>query len=449
MNGAALRFSPFCKRFWEKSSVRTPRLRARFASTVRAKARLLGLALGLGTMMAIPHHAHAALRGEPTSPGISWVVMDATTGRILGENQAYTLRYPASLSKLMTLDLAFAALHAHRLSFATDLPVTAAAANVQPVKLDLVPGQIVSVRQAVLGMTTLSANDAATALGQYLGGGSITHFAAMMTARAHQLGMLRTQFANPSGLPDPRQVTDAYDMALLARHLLIKYPQYRYLFSVPQFTFEGRIIPNIDGMLKRYPGAIGMKTGYTDLARFNLVTAAVRDGHLLIGVELHARSWQVAYATMARLLDQGFAHDNAGHAPLTLAANDPSVSSVIGRPAPAIRRPITARANTMRPQLADITAVSTRADHDGDWIAQVGSYDQYAAARRQALAVHRLRGNRGRVLVLPAIVRGRRMWRAQLVGLDRVAAKQTCHLLAARHLSCFVIAPARESLAMR
>ncbi len=448
MNGAALRFPPFCERFSGKSSARTPRLRARFGWSLRSGSRLLGLALALGALLAVPHRAHAGLRGEPTSPGISWVVMDANTGRILGENQAYTLRYPASLSKLMTLDLAFAALHAHRLSFATDLPVTAAAADVQPVKLDLVPGQLVSVRQAVLGMTTLSANDAATALGQYLGGGSIRHFAAMMTARAHQLGMLRTHFANPSGLPDASQVTDAYDMAILARHLLINYPQYRYLFSVPQFTFEGRIIPNIDGMLKRYPGAIGMKTGYTDLARFNLVTAAVRNGHLLIGVELHARSWQVAYVTMAHLLDQGFAHDNAGRRALTLAANQPSVSSVIGQPTPAIARPITARPITMRPQVADI-AVSTRADHHGDWVAQVGSYDQYAAARRQALAVHRLRGNRGRVLVLPALVRGRRMWRAQLVGLDRVAAKQTCRLLAAHHLSCFVIAPARESLAMR
>jgi D-alanyl-D-alanine carboxypeptidase len=231
----------------------------------------------------------------------------------------------------------------------------------------------------LLVSTTLSANDAATALGQYLGGGSISRFAGMMTARAHQLGMLRTQFANPSGLPNPAQVTDAYDMAILARHLLLDYPQYRYLFSVPKFTFEGRVIPNIDGMLKRYPGAIGMKTGFTNLARFNLVTAAVRNGHLLIGVELHAHSWRVAYSTMAQLLDQGFAADGAGSAPLTLAANRPSAALVITRAASHMDRPT---APTLR--VADITKLRTHPVQDGRWIAQVGSYDNYPAARRPA-----------------------------------------------------------------
>lgn len=444
MHGAAMRFSAFCQRFFAKAPVRTPTQCINARPNTRLSARLLGLGLAVASACALSPVAFAGAGGEPTSPGISWIVMDANTGRILGQNQAYTLRYPASLTKLMTLDLAFAALRAHRLSFATDLPVSRAASHVQPVKLDLVPGQTVTVRQAVLGMTTLSANDAATALGQYLGGGSISRFAGMMTARAHQLGMLRTQFANPSGLPNPTQVTDAYDMAILARHLLLDYPQYRYLFSVPHFTFEGRVIPNIDGMLKRYPGAIGMKTGYTNLARFNLVTAAVRNGHLLIGVELHAHSWRVAYSTMAQLLDQGFAAEGAGSPPLTLAANQPSAAPVITRVASRTVHPM---APVLR--VADVAKLRARPVRGGQWIAQVGSYDNYPAARRQALAVHHLRGNQGRVLILPALVRGRRMWRAQLAGLDRVAAKQTCSLLARRHLSCFVIAPARESLAMR
>ncbi|OYW08240.1 MAG: hypothetical protein B7Z59_10375, partial [Acidiphilium sp. 37-67-22] len=162
-------------------------------------------------------------------------VMDAATGKIISENNAYNIRYPASLTKLMTLDLAFTALKDGRLRMNTALPVSAAAASVQPVKLDLVAGQTVTVRQAMLGMTTLSANDAATALGQYLGNGSIRRAAAEMTAHAHAIGMQRSVFRNPSGLPDPNQVTDAYDMAILARHLLLDYPQYRYLFSVPSF----------------------------------------------------------------------------------------------------------------------------------------------------------------------------------------------------------------------
>ncbi|WP_209440527.1 D-alanyl-D-alanine carboxypeptidase family protein [Paraburkholderia dilworthii] len=253
--------------------------------------------------------AHAAGRVAPTSSGTDWIVMDMSTGRVVSEQGARTERYPASLTKLMTLDLAFQELSAGRLTLDTLIPVSAAAARVQRMKLDLLPGQKITMREAILGMTTLSANDAATALGEYLGGGSVTKFAQAMTDHARALGMLHTSFRNPSGLPNPGQVVDAYDMAILTRHILLTYPQYRYFFSVQSFNFEGRTIPNLDGMLKCYPGAIGMKTGFTDAARFNVVTAAERDGHLLIGVELHARSWSTAYGTMARLLDAGFASE--------------------------------------------------------------------------------------------------------------------------------------------
>ena len=419
---------------------------------------ILMAVLGIGAIAP----AHAALQGAyaPVSPGTDWIVMDATTGRVLSQHGAYTERYPASLTKLMTLDLAFHALRAGHLTLDTTIPVTAAAADVQPVKLNLVPGQTVTARQTMLGMTTLSANDAATALGQYLGGGSIGRFAQAMTARAHALGMTHTQFYNPSGLPNPGQVTDAYDMAILARHILLAYPQYRYLFSVRSFNFEGRPIPNIDGMLKLYPGAIGMKTGYTDLARFNLVTAAVRDGHLLIGVELHARSWSVSYRMMTRLLDTGFASDGVQSGPIiAMRKAIPDILPVAH--AAAVHRPVAQRIAARR---VLVTLKQRRLAirhihlvlHSGHvtqdmipgWTAQIGAYDTYAAARHQAIVV---RGERrvGTARVSSVVLRHRRIWRAQLAGLNEVSARATCTLLARHHESCFIIAPRGEDLAMR
>jgi D-alanyl-D-alanine carboxypeptidase len=415
----------------------------------------MAMALGLGVIAAqsiTPAQAFPVGYG-PVSPGTDWIVMDATTGKILSQNNPFTERFPASLTKLMTLDLAFHDLRTGRLSADTAIPVTAAAADVQPVKLNLVPGQTITVRQAMLGMTTLSANDAATALGQYLGNGSIGTVAAAMTERAHALGMLHTQFYNPSGLPNPGQVTDAYDMAVLARHILITYPQYRYLFSVSSFMFEGRPIPNIDGMLKLYPGAIGMKTGYTDLARFNLVTAAVRDGHMLIGVELHARGWSVAYRTMATLLDQGFAAEGAGTGPMiALRKALPSILPVAD--AATIHPPVARRVLVTVAQhhltIRHIVMRSGRVTEDmvPGWTAQIGAYDTYAQAKHQALLIHAER-RVGTARVSSVLVRHRRVWRAQLAGLNQAAAHATCAMLQHHHQSCFLIGPRQENLAMR
>ena len=389
----------------------------------------------------------------PLAPGIDWIVMDAATGRILSEHNAYNERFPASLTKLMTLDLAFHALSHGRLNANTPLPVSPAAASVQPVKLNLVAGQTVTVMQAMLGMTTLSANDAETALGQYLGGGSIRRVAAEMTARAHALGMERSEFRNPSGLPNPNQVTDAYDMAILARHLLLDYPQYRYLFSVPSFRFEGRTIPNIDGMLKRYNGAIGMKTGYTDLARFNLVTAAVRNGHMLIGVEMHAPSWIVAYNRMTRLLDAGFAAESG--APTTVIATATSPQPRAAMPPPPVRQPAAAPVLVAsRSRTAPVHMIVARSvghvtrDMIPGWTAQVGAYDSYILAKRQALTI---RGERkvGIARVGSAVVHRHRIWRAQIAGLDHNDANLVCSAMRRAHQSCFIIPPSNESLAMR
>ncbi len=250
------------------------------------------------------------------------IVMDAGSGNVLSAASADEPRYPASLTKMMTLYMLFDALRDRRVSLDQQVPVSPWAASMAPTKLGLVPGAAITVEQAILGLVTKSANDAATALGEMLGGDE-ERFAQMMTLRARALGMTTTTFRNASGLPDPDQMTTARDMAVLARHLVQDHPGYYRYFSAPSFVFHGRLIPNHQHMLQTYPGADGLKTGYIRDSGFNLVTSAVHGDTRLIGVVLGAVSSGERDQHMAALLDAGF--DRAG-APMLLARRDPAPS---------------------------------------------------------------------------------------------------------------------------
>ncbi len=251
-----------------------------------------------------------ALAGRPAAAQV-WsdryasLVIDAASGSILEQVNADEPRYPASLTKLMTLYMAFEALRDHRIGLDQVVPVSWHAASMTPVKLGLVPSTYLTVEQTMLAMVTLSANDAACAMGELLGGDE-ERFAQMMTLRARALGMTRTTFRNASGLPDPEQVSTARDLAVLARHLVQDFPDDYALFSTPSFSFHGREILNHDTMLRTYPGADGLKTGYTELSGHNLVTSAMRGGVRLIGVVLGMRANGERDVHMASLLDDGF-----------------------------------------------------------------------------------------------------------------------------------------------
>ncbi len=440
-------------------------------------------------------HSHIAARHAPslqtantdfgpTAPGDSYIVINASTGSVLSESGADTPRYPASLTKLMTLDLAFQAIRDGRMTLETLIPVSVNASMVEPVKLGLMPGDEITVRQAILAMTTMSANDAATALGEYLGGGSEARCAQMMTLRAHALGMAQTQFYNASGLPNPGQVTTARDLAILARDIVTSFPEDQSFFEVLKFNFRDRTIYSNDGMLKSYPGAMGMKTGYTILARHNLITAAERGGRILIGVTLHENSWPASYERMTGLLNAGFgggmpaggillaarkAPGQAGVAPaLKLAANTapprgtrpeytpPNIP--LPRPGPSLF-PV-AEAATLRPMVggAGHRAVHTQPVRLADkrpargtvpgWTAQVGSYTRLKLAKVQAIHVQSMRGV-GIARVARVEHHGKILWAAQLVGLSQTDAHATCHALEVQGHSCMVIAPQNEHLAER
>ena len=233
------------------------------------------------------------------------IVIENTSGRVMEAANADSLRYPASLTKLMTLYVAFEALHAHRLTLGQTVPVSGHAASMEPSKLGLLPGTYFTVSDAILAIVTKSANDAACALGELVGGDE-DRFAQLMTLRARALGMTNSTFRNASGLPDPQQTTTARDLALLAHHLVLDFPEYYHYFSEPVFYFHGRAIPNHDHMLQAYDGADGLKTGYTVAAGHNLVTSAMRGGIRLVGVVMGARSNPERDLHMASLLDDGF-----------------------------------------------------------------------------------------------------------------------------------------------
>ncbi len=235
--------------------------------------------------------------------GSASLVLDARTGKILASENGDTLNHPASLTKMMTLYLTFEALNRGKLTWDTPVTMSKYAASRPPTKLGVKPGGTITVREAVYGMIVKSANDAAAAIGEKLGG-SESNFARLMTQKARQLGMSRTVFVNASGLPDKRQITTARDMSMLAVALMKNYPSEYRLFSIVSFNFRGQTIRGHNNLMYRYQGMDGIKTGYTNASGFNIVSA-VKDGNRrVIGVVLGGRTARSRDAKMAALFDR-------------------------------------------------------------------------------------------------------------------------------------------------
>ena len=256
----------------------------------------------LGLIFAFMSTSSQSLAAAPVSASI---VVDEASGQVLSQSNADVLTYPASLTKMMTLYLTFEALQKGKITLNQALPVSANAASQPPTKLGLYPGETITVALAIRGMIIKSANDAAMVMGEALGG-SVEGFAQKMNAKAQALGMTRTLFRNPNGLPDPNQHTTARDLSRLAAALYRDFPQYYPLFSETRFTFRGRIYLTHNRFVLNYPGADGLKTGYIRASGFNLAASASRNGRRVIGVVLGGRSPSLRDAQMWSLFDQGF-----------------------------------------------------------------------------------------------------------------------------------------------
>jgi D-alanyl-D-alanine carboxypeptidase len=246
------------------------------------------------------------------------LIADGETGRILYARNPTAERHPASLTKMMTLYLLFEALKRGDVNMQTMLPISAHAASQHPTNLHLYAGDMINVDTAIKAIVVRSANDVAVAIGESIGG-TEGHFAELMTAKARQLGMKDTFYHNASGLPDPLQITTASDLLVLARHLAYDFPQYFPYFATSGFTFRGVYYPTHDNLIGRYEGADGIKTGYTGMSGFNLVSSVVRGGTHVIGVVMGGRTAHRRDLEMVRLLDAAYVQ--IGQNPSLVARN--------------------------------------------------------------------------------------------------------------------------------
>jgi len=234
-------------------------------------------------------HVHRHAKSEEYAPPGSSIVVDGNSGAVLQSANPDALRHPASLTKVMTLYLLFERLDSGKVRLDTPLKVSQHAADQSPTKLNLKPGSTITVDDAIKGIVTRSANDAAVTIAENLGGDEDS-FAKMMTQKAHALGMTRTTYVNASGLPDDDQITTARDQALLGRAIQDRFPRYYKYFSTESFVYHGEAIRSHNHLLGSVEGVDGIKTGFTRASGFNLLTSVHRDGHFLVAVVMGGHS---------------------------------------------------------------------------------------------------------------------------------------------------------------
>lgn len=449
-----------------------------FRTTTSRRFAFLALALAavLTSAVSLPAEAEAAhrkghkaktshyKRRPPVIPADRYaaIVIDAVDGRVLSAENADKRLSPASLTKMMTLYLTFDAIRDGRLRKNTRIPVSVRASRQEPSALGLVAGSSIRVEDAILGLVTKSANDAAVALGEAIGG-SEARFAQIMTARAQALGMTNTRFMNASGLYHPEQRSTARDMATLGQALLRDHPtEYRY-FRTPRFTWVGRTFENHNRLMETYQGMDGIKTGYVRQSGFNLVASAVRGGRRLIGVVFGGRTTASRNARMAELLDDGFEKIRRLPPPVVAAADAPQFNAMglalrdgeaysgegdiaEDRAVPAvatptrIERPRTAViVPPPRPQPRPAPVVDTSVPRvippapAGGFAVQIGAFatpdagmDALKVAQRKVSAQV---ARRAVPVVVPLITSRGTIYRARLTGLDRRTAERTCRAL--------------------
>ena len=244
-----------------------------------------------------------AINAANAGPKYAGIVMDAKTGKILYSHRANAARYPASLTKMMTLYLVFEALDNGKITKKTRIRMSKYAASKPPSKLGIKAGRTLSAEQAILSLVTKSANDVATAVAEHLGG-SERNFAVRMTNRAKQLGMKNTTFRNASGLTAKGQLTTAKDMAILGLALREHYPKHYRYFSTRQFKYGKRKYGNHNRLLGRVKGVDGIKTGYTQASGFNLVSSVRYRKRSIVAVVMGGKSGKSRNAQMKKLISK-------------------------------------------------------------------------------------------------------------------------------------------------
>jgi D-alanyl-D-alanine carboxypeptidase (penicillin-binding protein 5/6) len=391
----------------------------------------------------VRHHHHARtfidtlVGGEPKSTAI---VMDAGTGEILYAERSDSPRYPASVTKVMTMYMAFDALASGRLHLNDEIVVSPLAAAQPATKLGLRAGETITVENALNAMAVHSANDMAVAIAEKIGG-TESRFADLMTLKAQQLGMTGTRYVNPNGLPDSRQISTAHDIAILTRAVIRDYPQYYRFFSQEQFTYRGKTMFNTNHLLGKMPGVDGLKTGFTNAAGFNLSASAVRNGHRLIAVVMGSSSGSARNANVEGLLLTGFdIEDRRDHGERILATQtlfEGQAHGAAARPGPegdAIDVVLTR--GVAQPGAMTVSSTMPAVVHaPRTWAVQVGVFHTRQAAHTQ---VQWLAHKFAAVFTdaVGSVDGRRRAFRARFTGLTETAAKEACSTVKSHGLPC-------------
>ena len=424
--------------------------------------------------------AHAAKRrSSGGAPQItSAIVVDMNSGSILYSQSADLPRYPASLTKMMTLYVLFGYLRAGKVTPTSELVVTPHAASQAPTKLGLKPGATISTTDAVKALVTQSANDAAVTIAENLAG-TEENFARVMTDTARSIGMNATTFRNASGLPNEDQITTARDMATLAAHLIHDYPEYYGVFETRYFTFNGHKYRNHNKLLFGYQGCDGIKTGYTKASGFNLTASVHRGNKHLVAAVLGGKTGGQRDAAMRSLLDRHFAKATDTKptpaqllASLVPAPSPPAVQKpayTLAPPTPAPSASTARAGETSTDTTADTTTDTEEGDtgdpaepieasvtvtapgakattkpgkYQGAFQVQVGAFTSEAEAQNRLGMVQQRASDLldGHMPFTTSFMMGDEEWyRARFAGFSRESAQAACATLKKMSLDCAVM----------
>jgi D-alanyl-D-alanine carboxypeptidase len=413
---------------------------------------------------------------QPYVEKFAAIVIEANTGRVLYERMSTETRYPASLTKMMTLYLLFEQVQKGNLTLSTPMTTSTYAASQDPTKLGLDPGEQITVEDAIKALVVRSANDVAVIAAEHLGG-SEWAFATRMTQKAREMGMARTTFVNASGLPDENQRSTAADLVILSRRLVTDFPQFYPYFRLQSFYWGGRSYEGHNNLMKFFDGADGMKTGYTRMSGFNLASSATRQGTRLISVVMGGRSARDRDIQTAELLESEFTRLGLGRpapvimamSPLVLddeeaaaeaaesaAAFRPDAASQVVMAPPAPPQSGSPPTNGTAPVMASIPSSpreigqgdtaeqvrSTPVTHSGKWGIQVGAHstrDKAETQLSQVTAQQRDILGRAQSAIVQLDVRGETFYRVRFGAFTPAKAESLCKALQKRGTSCLVV----------
>ncbi|WP_309086281.1 D-alanyl-D-alanine carboxypeptidase family protein [Chelativorans sp.] len=439
-------------------------MRQALAGKIRRLHNLAVVAFALGAFI-IGSAASAA-----ANPKYAGIVVDAKTGRVLYEDSADAPRYPASLTKMMTLYMVFEAMSSGRIAKNSRIVFSRNAAGEPPTKLGVPAGKSITVEQAIHALVTRSANDVATAVAESLGG-SEAGFAKAMTAKARQLGMTSTTFRNAHGLPNDGQRTTARDMAKLGIALREHFPQYYDYFSTRSFTFAGRKIRSHNNLLGRVKGVDGIKTGYIRASGFNLVTSVSTGGRQIVAVVMGGTSARSRDAHMAELVKRYLPKASTGRdrdliargpavKPVISAATQPVIAAAAALPAEAplpperpefpvtayVEEPVPSAKVALAEAIASDPAIDptpTASTPVSGWVIQVASTPTEQDAQR----VLEQTAERASGLLAEAkpftetfVLKGQTYYRARFGGFEsKTAAWDACASLKRKQVDCYAV----------